>query len=151
MWRRMVPAAEIDAKQLIDQHYGSLAVAAMSTEPTQFNLDQPKQAEFAERFGLSWEEARKVKNPVALQELGCDGMALETMWRAGDCLKLAPGTYVAELLQQEKQDFPRTFTVNGFYPSMRQVSFISTATLCDCICPGIRRKRFSCPCICRVV
>ena len=70
-------------------------------------------------------------NPTALSELECDGLALESMWRAGDCFKIAPGTYVAELLGTP-EGLPRTFTINGdvwcsisdefigFYPAMRQ-------------------------------
>jgi hypothetical protein len=38
---------------------------------------------------------------------------LEAEWRAGECVKLAPGTYVAKLTDQ-------SYCVNGFYGSMRE-------------------------------
>ena len=116
--KRRVEAAEIDGNGIIDAHYGSLAVAAMTTPPESLTLSAAKQEAFEAQFGVSWDAARKVTNPAALAELGCDGLTLEKMWRAGECLKLAPGTYVAELLGSDSAE--RTFTVNGFYPAMRQ-------------------------------
>ena len=116
---RRFSGAEISKQTLIDRHYGSLAAAAMTTEPDSIFLSVENLIEFQRQFGLPWEQARKLTNPQALQEMGCDGQALEVMWRAGPCVKLAPGIYVAELLSKPSST-PRTFTINGFYPGMRQ-------------------------------
>lgn len=55
---------------------------------------------------------------------GTPALEIERMWRAAACVKLAPGTYAAELV-----DAPcarRLIVVNGFYGAMRD-KFTSTA------------------------
>jgi len=112
---RRIGGAEIEDRKLIDAHYGSLAEAAMATPPSAFEVGAAKAVEFEAAFGVSWAAARKVLNPLAMAELRVDGAELEKMWRSGPCVKLAPGTYVAELVGAPT----KTFTVNGFYPAMR--------------------------------
>ena len=116
---RRIPGEEIDASRLIDAHYGSLAECAMVTDPESVKLTPEKEAAFLEMFGVAWKTARKLRNPVALAELQVDGLELEKRWRAGSCLKLAPGTYVAKLIGGAPGASP-LFTINGFYPAMRQ-------------------------------
>jgi len=112
-------AAEIDERKLIDRHYGSLAQLAMETQPADISLSPAALEGFASTYGVSWEEAvassAVLRNDVALERLGVDGQGLEAMWRAGVQLKLAPGTYVSRLEGGEG-----IYTINGFYPAMRQ-------------------------------
>jgi hypothetical protein len=44
----VITAEEIEASKLIDAHYGSLAVAAMATDPATLSLSTAKKAEFKE-------------------------------------------------------------------------------------------------------
>jgi len=109
---------EIAELKLIDQHYGSLARLAMATEPSDIALSPAARTAFAEAYGCEWEEAlpSMLRNDKALERLGVDGSTLEGMWRGGVQVKLAPGTYVSRLAGG---DTP-LYTVNGFYPAMRQ-------------------------------
>ena len=111
-------AAEIEASKLIDQHYGSLARIAMELQPADVDLSPAALAEFAETYGVDWGTAlgSALRNDEAMAELGVDGMALEPLWRGGVQCKLAPGTYVSRLDGVSKP----LYTLNGFYPAMRQ-------------------------------
>ena len=111
-------AAEIDSNRLIDQHYGSLARIAMELQPADVDLSPAALAEFAETYGVDWGTAlgSALRNDEAMAELGVDGMALEPLWRGGVQCKLAPGTYVSRLDGVSKP----LYTLNGFYPAMRQ-------------------------------
>ena len=111
-------AAEIEASKLIDQHYGSLARIAMELQPADVDLSPAALAEFAETYGVDWGTAlgSALRNDEAMAELGVDGMALEPLWRSGVQCKLAPGTYVSRLDGVSKP----LYTLNGFYPAMRQ-------------------------------
>ncbi|KAL1521952.1 hypothetical protein AB1Y20_021598 [Prymnesium parvum] len=117
-----IPAAQIEAQQLIDRHYGSLAKLAMHTDPVQLALPDSARAAFSATFGLEWHEALPavMRNDLALAALGVDGAALEAMWRAGEQLKLAPGTYISRLRLDGDEKERQLFTLNGFYPAMRQ-------------------------------
>ena len=125
--KRRISGAMIEEQKLIDAHYGSLAEAAMSmVAPT--TLEAAKAIAFSDMFGVEWSAARKALNPVAMAELRVDGAALEKMWRAGPCLKLSPGVYVAKLVGAPGGD---VFTINGFYPAMRQ-EFVAEAAAVRC-------------------
>ena len=92
----------------------------MDTEPAAIALQPAARQAFAEAYGLEWDDALGsiMRNDKALASLGVDGTTLERMWRGGVQVKLAPGTYVSrlDLAEGEKP----LFTVNGFYPAMRQ-------------------------------
>mmetsp|Transcript_23431 Transcript_23431/g.76261 ORF Transcript_23431/g.76261 Transcript_23431/m.76261 type:complete len:299 (-) Transcript_23431:215-1111(-) len=111
-------AAEIDEQKLIDQHYGSLADLAMGVQPGDMAVSPAALQAFEDAYGLKWAQAlpSMLRNDDALAQLGVDGLGLEAMWRAGKQLKLAPGTYVSRL----EGPSPPVYTVNGFYPAMRQ-------------------------------
>lgn len=111
-------AAEIESKKLIDQHYGSLARIAMDTQPADMALSESALAAFESSFGTSWSAAlgSALRNDEAMAKLGVDGLALEPMWRGGVQCKLAPGTYVSRLDGVSEP----MYTLNGFYPAMRQ-------------------------------
>ena len=82
---------------------------------------------FAATYGSTWEaavgSAAVLRNDAALDLLGVDGRGLERMWRDGVQLKLAPGAYVSRLeadaLAELHPQGP-LYTVNGFYPAMRE-------------------------------
>jgi nucleoside diphosphate kinase len=116
-------AAEIESAKLIDQHYGSLARLAMDVEPGNMALSAAALADFEKAYGMPWSQAvgSAMKNGDALTSLGVDGLELERMWRGGKQLKLAPGTYISCL---EGTKGRQLYTVNGFYPAMRQ-QFVS--------------------------
>ena len=93
--------SEIDSLKLIDQHYGSLARLAMDTDPSEILLTPAAEAAFEEAYGTPWSDAlgSMMTNPAAMASLGVDGLALESLWRGGKDVKLAPGTYIAQLTQ----------------------------------------------------
>lgn len=126
-------AAEIEGKKLIDQHYGSLAQLAMDTEPSELALSEGALADFESTYGLPWSEAlpSTLKNPAALQALKVDGSELERLWRGGLQLKLAPGTYVSRLDRPGKEPM---YTLNGFYPAMRQAFVEEGASVRYMVC-----------------
>jgi len=125
-------AAEIDSQKLIDQHYGSLARLAMEVKPSEFTPTPAAQDAFASAYGTTWSDAlgSMMTNPEALASLGVDGLALESMWRGGQDVKLAPGTYIARL---EREGDP-IYTINGFYPAMRQAFVEPGATVRYLVC-----------------
>lgn len=133
-------ADEIDSKKLIDQHYGSLAQLAMSTQPADISLAASAKEAFAEAYGTEWDAAlgSMLRNDDALERLGCDGLRLEEMWRGGVQCKLAPGTYVSRL---DGPDEP-LFTINGFYPAMRQAFVEAGAEVRYLVC-GFEEARLS--------
>ena len=73
-----VGAREIDNNALIDQHYGTLATAAMTMTGTELELSDEKKAAFKAQYGVSWDAARKITNPAAMTELGFTGVQLES-------------------------------------------------------------------------
>jgi len=130
-------ASEIDKRKLIDQHYGALAQLAMETQPSEMSISPVAEEAFAAAYGLSWSDAlpSMLRNDEALTTLGVDGVELEKMWRGGVQVKLAPGTYVSRLdLSDAPTDAPADtcFTINGFYPSMRQ-KFVSEGAAVRCM------------------
>lgn len=127
--------AEIEALKLIDQHYGSLAKLAMDTEPADIALQPASKADFAEAYGVEWDDAlpSMLRNDAALEALGVDGCALEGMWRSGVQVKLAPGTYVSRL-EQADASREQLFTINGFYPAMRQAFVEPSASVRYMVC-----------------
>ena len=117
-----VGGAAIDAEKLVDQHYGTLATAAMTSTGAELELSDERKAAFEALYGVPWAAARKITNPAAMAELSINGVQLEAVWRKGKDFKIAPGTYLAELTGNGLQG--RTWTVNGFYLGMRE-EFVS--------------------------
>ena len=123
---RAVPltAEEIDARGLVDAHYGVLATHAMNTAPVALPVSEEKAALFAQTFGVTWAEAVAAGNAMnctqaaAADLAGCNALECERLWRAGRVLKLASGLYVSAFASP--RDAARTlYIVNGFYMSMR--------------------------------
>ena len=132
-----ISSEEIEAKGLIDAHYGTLAELAMSTDPKELGeaLSDSVLDQFELTFGVPWESAPLRRNGEAAVELGgLSGEELETQWRRGPFVKLAPGAYVARLVGDEVPGLPqgdRPITLNGFYPAMRE-HFLAPGTFVHC-------------------
>lgn len=124
----VVGAADIDRLQLIDAHYGTLAQLAMATDPKTLALTPALKEKFAEVYGVEWDRAPLMTNGEALKAVaqlkggGVSGKELETMWRKGPFVKLSPGCYVARLVADDVPGLAQRtpFTLNGFYPAMRE-------------------------------
>jgi len=108
---------EIDAKQLIDQHYYAIASKATLVKPQ--HLPVPKDR-FQSAFGLSWEDALaqgKVFNALdACKELGIDAAGLDAAWAKAKKEKFGGGFYCGLVSIPGK---PEVFVFNGFFMSMR--------------------------------
>jgi len=91
----------IDEKKLIDNHYYAIANKASLTLPKDLNPPEPKQAEFAEKFGISWPDALaqdKVFNALdACKKAGLTGDQMDKTWaktkKAGQLVKFGGGFY----------------------------------------------------------
>jgi len=91
----------IDSKKLIDNHYYAIANKASLTLPKDLNPPEAKQADFAEKFGLSWPDALaqdKVFNALdGCKKLGIDGDTMDAQWaktkKAGQLVKFGGGFY----------------------------------------------------------
>jgi hypothetical protein len=130
----------IDSKQLIDNHYYSIASKATILEPRELNVPADK---FEAKFGIGWEEALAkgvVFNALqACKKMGIDGAALDKKWAAakksGALIKFGGGFYCALIDDM--------YIFNGFFMEMRgkytgdaKINWVSTAP-----CRRRRRRR----------
>ena len=107
---------EIDERQLIDNHYYSIAAKATLTPPAELNVPEDK---FADKFGVGWKEALEqgvVFNAKgACEKLGVDAHGLEKLWRdcekAGDLIKFGGGFYCGKIGE--------LYVFNAFFMAMR--------------------------------
>jgi hypothetical protein len=125
-------ASEIEEHRLIDRHYGALARLAMDTMPADLVISAQAEAAFESSYGLTWSSAQPsmLRNDEALTRLKVDGGELERMWRGGAQLKLAPGTYISKF--DGTSGAEPCFTLNGFYPAMRQ-KFVEDGAVVRCM------------------
>lgn len=49
----------IEAKKLVDKHYGAIASKAVLMKPAELNVSADARADFQKAFGLSWDDALK--------------------------------------------------------------------------------------------
>lgn len=116
----VLTAEEIRERGIIDDHYAALAANAVKLNPSELIVGDKNKAAFKEAFGKEWEVAAAdgttVLNLADFRARFPDMSVLEIekRWRAGKTVKLAPGTYVS-LLDEEN-----IMVVNGFYGSMRE-------------------------------
>jgi hypothetical protein len=106
----------IDSKQLIDNHYYSIASKATILDPSELNVPADK---FEAKFGIGWEEALG-KGVVfnarqACKKMRIDGAALDKKWAAarksGALIKFGGGFYCALIDDM--------YIFNGFFMEMR--------------------------------
>jgi nucleoside diphosphate kinase len=98
-------AKTIEQNLLIDNHYYAIANKASLSKPAQLNVPASKQAEFATKFGITWEQALAdglVFNALdACQHLGIGGDELNTRWAAakdaGLLVKFGGGFYAGRV------------------------------------------------------
>ena len=123
---------------VIDKHYSTLAERALYVRPADLPVP-PEQARtaFIDAFGVSWADALRqglVLNFAEASNIflkGASPTEIEAAWRAGKCVKLFPGTYVAAVARPDLKDSDlkdsdlknsgRVFVVNGFYGAMREL------------------------------
>jgi hypothetical protein len=94
-----ISAKEIDEGGMIDKHYGTLAERAMNVEPLDLPVWAAKAEAFKKTTGMTPEAAAKSGKLLNLRQAmallpNATPVEIEAQWRAGDALKLAPGTYV---------------------------------------------------------
>lgn len=110
---------EIKAKSIIDKHYAALAASAVSILPADLAVSTLIKDQFKEKYGVGWDEAAKEEKLLNLAQLQnkfpvMSVTDIETKWRAGPTMKLAPGNYVSHLKDEN------VMVINGFYGSMRE-------------------------------
>jgi len=116
-----IGADDIEARSIIDTHYGSLATRALKQAPSELLVKPDAQEAFRAAFGLSWQEALErdlvCNAQEAMRRLACSGEALEALWaplRFGEGkVKLGSGCYAGSLRG--------LFVINGFYLVMRSM------------------------------
>jgi nucleoside diphosphate kinase len=95
----------IGDKKLIDNHYYAIANKASLTLPKDLNPPEKGQAEFLEKFGISWPDALaqdKVFNALdACTKMGLTGDQMDTAWgkakKAGSLVKFGGGFYAGHV------------------------------------------------------
>jgi len=115
----MIDAEAIDEHKLIDTHYGAIASKAVKEKPADLTVQPKAQEEFAQTFGLSWEEALQqdlVFNAIeGAEALGISTEELGASWgtlqKGVDLLKFGGGFYCGKV--------GNIFVINGFYLNMR--------------------------------
>jgi len=116
-------AQEIKDKGIIDNHYAALAANAVKVLPKDLAVPDANKAKFEEAYGVPWAQAVADGSFLNLAQYqaqfpSLSAVEVERRWRAGSTVKLAPGTYVSKVAQDN------VLVVNGFYASMRD-KFIS--------------------------
>eukprot|EP00929_Paragymnodinium_shiwhaense_P067058 TRINITY_DN3373_c0_g1_i1.p1 TRINITY_DN3373_c0_g1~~TRINITY_DN3373_c0_g1_i1.p1 ORF type:complete len:1453 (+),score=496.86 TRINITY_DN3373_c0_g1_i1:143-4501(+) len=114
-----IAAAEIDAKELIDTHYYSIASKATLLKPEQ--LPVPAE-QFKEKFGEDWDavlkESKAANAKEAAAQFGLDSAGLETAWKqlpASEVAKFGGGFYCGKMTVGEKT----LYVFNAFFMAMR--------------------------------
>jgi len=90
---------------LIDNHYYAIANKASLTKPADLNPPAPKQLLFADKFGITWQEALSdgvVYNAVdACERLGVDGDQMDKLWanakKSDNLVKFGGGFYAGKI------------------------------------------------------
>jgi nucleoside diphosphate kinase len=115
-----ITAEEIDSKQLIDNHYYSIASKATLLEPKDLPVPSDKfEAFFGESFESALSNGNVYNAAQAAQYLGLDAITLEKEWRKAKekTVKFGGGFYCAKLDNIDgKQPI---YVFNGFFMSMR--------------------------------
>lgn len=117
-----ISGEEIDSKQLIDNHYYSIASKATILKPSELNV--PKDM-FKDKFNADWDEtiaAGKVYNAMdACKQLGVDAAQLNDIWattkKAGKLVKFGGGFYCGYIDCVEGKE--PIYAMNGFFMQMR--------------------------------
>ena len=115
----IITAETIAERGLIDDHYAALAANAVKLKPSELLVSEKNKVAFKEAFGKEWDDAAAdstaVLNLSSFRARFPDMpvLEIERRWRAGKTGKLAPGTYVS-LLDEEN-----VLVVNGFYGSTK--------------------------------
>ncbi len=128
----LIKGADIDKKQLIDNHYYAIASKATILSPEQLNVPPEK---FKAQFGLEWKDAlaqKKVFNAKqACEKTGLSPDELNAEWakakKAGKLVKFGGGFYCGLINTIPGQGDMYVF--NGFFMTMRQGTMIEPLTI----------------------
>mmetsp|Transcript_70760 Transcript_70760/g.133665 ORF Transcript_70760/g.133665 Transcript_70760/m.133665 type:complete len:471 (-) Transcript_70760:201-1613(-) len=116
-----ITAQEISDRQLIDQHYYSIASKATMSRGEELTV--PK-ISFQDKFGVEWDKAiasgRVLNAMEACDQLELDAAELAMLWNEakakGNVTKFGGGFYCGKLTPQGKGAF---YIFNGFFMAMR--------------------------------
>lgn len=109
----------------VDKHYAEISKFALSEPPSAIQTSPEAVAAFKEKFGMEWGEAVEAGKVVNAQEYLTkeDSSQLFELWQGcGDKVKLCPGAYVGRVRggDEDEEDEPSLFVVDGFYPALRE-------------------------------
>ncbi|CCW66893.1 unnamed protein product [Phytomonas sp. Hart1] len=132
-----IDASQIQAANLVDRHYRTIAYYTNDCTPHDIPLDPEALEMFERNYDISWE------NAVA------DGLVwfatnllrfftwitpceLFELWNAQPCkIKLTSGAHVSQLFIGPPNEGTCYFVVNGFYPYLREL-FLSPGSMTKC-------------------
>jgi hypothetical protein len=107
---RLLEASYLEKYDIISQHYG--VINALSRQPLQF-MSAEARSKFRELFGKQPEEARLLGSLQFLQQFSTfSPESLEQLWKNNTAVKLAGGTYCAQVNLEGQE----VFLINGFHP-----------------------------------
>jgi len=111
-----IEGKEIEAQQLIDNHYYAIANKASLSKPADLSPTEKAQEDFKAKFGITWPDALekgKVRNAVdGCAFFGVDGDVMDKMWafakQNGQLVKFGGGFYAGRIAMQvqEKVEVP---------------------------------------------
>jgi len=102
----------IEQNKLIDNHYYAIANKASLTKPADLNPPEKAQAAFAQKFGITWQQALAngiVYNAVdGCKRLGLDGQEMDKVWagskNSGNLVKFGGGFYAGKIPAPPKKE-----------------------------------------------
>ncbi|MFW5808552.1 MAG: hypothetical protein ACOCWH_05835, partial [Spirochaetota bacterium] len=116
----ILSANDIIDREIIDQHYSSIAAAAVWNTPDKLQISAEAKDRFRTYFNASWDALLsdgKLANSIQAQKLlGVpSGAKLNEIWKASSQTKVAPGVYAACFTDHD------LYVINGFYPAMKEL------------------------------
>ncbi|CCW60139.1 unnamed protein product [Phytomonas sp. EM1] len=132
-----IDAIQIQASNLVDRHYRTIAYYAGDCPLYDIPLDTETLERFQQGYGISWADAVAgglVWSATNLLQFltWVTPSDLYELWSAQPCkIKLTSGAYVAKLSIGPKDDATCYYVVNGFYPYLRNL-FLSPGSKTKC-------------------
>ena len=126
----------IKAGNFVDQHYAEIAERALRTDPSDLVLGDAEKKTFAETYGVEYEvaceehcvlNAQEYAVKFGSEEFPLAAKDLSQLWDSvPEKVKVASGAYVCRVrgggsddLDDDMEDVPPVFVVNGFYPLLK--------------------------------
>lgn len=116
-----ITGSEIDEKNLIDNHYYSIASKATLKKPTELQIPTQK---FKEKFSVDWDEVVKAGTVFnakdACEKLAVSAEELDKIWAKAKAdkklVKFGGGFYCGKIEMEGKDP---AYVINGFFMQMR--------------------------------